>query len=110
MSDDDTIVPSSGNVFADIGLPDPETHMIKARLVYAIDQSIKALGLSQVAAAERMGIKQPDLSKLIRGHHRGFTVERLLYCLNALGRDVEISVKKAPARRRRPAAVTLKVA
>lgn len=83
----------SGNVFADIGLPNPEEHLIKAQLVYRIDVLMKGRGLKQVQAAKLFGVKQPDVSKMLRGDFRQFSVERLLRFLVALGQDVEIVVK-----------------
>jgi predicted XRE-type DNA-binding protein len=83
----------SGNVFADIGLPNAEEHQIKAQLVYKIDTLIKNRKLKQVKAAELFGVKQPDVSKMLRGDFRQFSVERLLRFLVALGQDVEIVVK-----------------
>ena len=83
----------SGNVFADIGVPNPKEHLIKAQLVYKIDGLMKAQGLKQVDAARLLGVKQPDISKMLRGDFRQFSVERLLHFLVALGQDVEIVVK-----------------
>jgi predicted XRE-type DNA-binding protein len=83
----------SGNVFADIGLPHAEEHLLKAQLVYKIDGLMKARGLKQVDAAKLLGAKQPDVSKMLRGDFRQFSVERLLRFLVALGQDVEIVVK-----------------
>jgi predicted XRE-type DNA-binding protein len=89
----------SGNVFADLGFPDPETHALKAALVHRIATLIKRENLTQADAAKRMGISQPDVSKMLKGQFRPFSLERLMRFLNALGQDVEISVK-APSRRR----------
>ncbi len=83
----------SSNVFADIGLPNAEEHLIKAQLVYKIDGFIKERRLKQVEAAKLFGVKQPDVSKMLRGDFRQFSVERLLRFLVALGQDVEIVVK-----------------
>jgi len=84
---------SSGNVFADIGLPNAEEHLVKAKLVVKIDRLMKERGLKQVAAAALFGVKQPDVSKMLRGDFRQFSVERLMRFLVALGQDVEIVVK-----------------
>jgi predicted XRE-type DNA-binding protein len=81
------------NVFADLGFPDPEAHALKAALVQKIDELIKKRSLTQVEAAEIMGISQPDVSKMLKGQFRPFSIERLLRILLSLGRDVEISVK-----------------
>src|SRR6266581_7750775 len=83
----------SGNVFADIGVPNAEEHLIKAQLVYKIDSLMKARGLRQVDAAKLFGVKQPDISRMLRGDFRQFSVERLLRFLVALGQDVEIVVR-----------------
>jgi predicted XRE-type DNA-binding protein len=83
----------SGNVFADLGWPNAEEHLIKAQLVLKIDSLMKERRLRQVDAAELFGIKQPDVSKLLRGDFDQFSVERLLRFLVALGQNVEIVVK-----------------
>jgi predicted XRE-type DNA-binding protein len=83
----------SGNVFADIGFPNAEEHLVKAQLVYKIDRLMKVRALKQVDAAKLFGVKQPDVSKMLRGDFRQFSVERLLRFLVALGQDVEIVVK-----------------
>jgi predicted XRE-type DNA-binding protein len=83
----------SGNVFADVGLPNAEEHLIKAKLVYKIDTLMKDRGLKQIEAATLFGVKQPDVSKMLRGNFWQFSVERLLRCLVARGQDVEIVVK-----------------
>ena len=83
---------SSGNVFADIGLPDAGEHLVKAKLVLKIDGLMRARKLKQVEAARLLGVKQPDVSKMLRGDFRQFSVERLMHFLVALGQDVEIVV------------------
>jgi predicted XRE-type DNA-binding protein len=93
----------SGNVFADIGAPNAEEHLIKAQLVYKIDTLMKQRGLKQVEAADLFGVKQPDVSKMLRGDFRQFSVERLLRFLVALGQDVEIVVRPPRSARRAPA-------
>lgn len=84
---------SSGNVFADIGLPNADEHLVKAKLVFKIDALMRERGLKQVEAANLFGVKQPDVSKMLRGDFRQFSVERLMRFLVALGQDVEIVVK-----------------
>ena len=84
---------SSGNVFKDLGLPDAEEHLVKAKLVWKIDAIMKERGLKQVAVAALLDIRQPDVSKMLRGEFRQFSVERLLRFLVALGQDVEIVIK-----------------
>ena len=93
----------SGNVFKDLGLPNAEEHLVKAQLVFKIDTILKDRGLKQVEAAHLFGIKQPDVSKLLRGEFRQFSVERLLRFLVALDQDVEIIVKPHRGRSSTPA-------
>ena len=85
--------PGSGNVFADLGLPDAGEHMVKAGLVLKIDRAIRQRRLTQAAAAQFMGIDQPKVSAMLAGQFRGYSVERLMRFLVALGHDVEIVVK-----------------
>jgi len=89
----------SGNVFADLGLPNPEQELLKARLTLQIHKIIKARGLTQAKAGEVLGIKQPHVSTLMRNRAGNFSVGRLIEFLTALGQDVRITVK--PARKAR---------
>ncbi|HEY8694259.1 MAG TPA: helix-turn-helix transcriptional regulator [Chloroflexota bacterium] len=91
--DDDRIEEGSGNVFADIGVPNPEEALTKAKLAIAIERIIEERHLTQAQAARLLGIDQPKVSALIRGHLEGFSVERLFRFLNALDRDVEIVIR-----------------
>jgi len=90
----------SGNVFADIGLSDPEERLAKADLAIRISEAIRARRLTQIRAARILKIDQPKISRLLRGQLSGFSTERLMHFLTLLGRDVEISVKAAPRSRR----------
>ena len=90
----------SGNVFADIGLPNPEERLAKADLAIRISATIRARRLTQTRAAHILKIDQPKISRLLRGQLSGFSAERLMHFLTLLGRDVEISVKPAPRSRR----------
>ena len=83
----------SRNVFKDLGMPNAEEHFVKAQLVFKIDTLMKERHLKQMEAADLLGIKQPDVSKMLRGEFRQFSVERLLRFLVALDQDVEIVVK-----------------
>lgn len=83
----------SDNVFADIGLPHADEHLIKAKLVLKIDRIMKERRLRQSEAATLFGVGQPDVSKMLRGDFRQFSVERLMRFLVALGQDVEIVVR-----------------
>ena len=94
---------SSGNVFEDLGLPHAEEHLVKAQLVFKIDTLIKARHLTQVEAATLFGVRQPDVSKMLRGEFRQFSVERLLRFLVALDQDVEIVIRPHSGRRSAPA-------
>jgi predicted XRE-type DNA-binding protein len=87
------ITESSGNVFADLGLPNPEQEMMKARLTLQIYRIIRERGLTQVQAAKALGIKQPHVSLLMRNRAGSFSVGRLMEFLTALGQDVEIAVR-----------------
>lgn len=89
-----TVTQSSGNVFADLGLPDAEEKQTKVRLAVAINQIIEELHLSQSGAADLLEINQPKISALANYQLQGFSVERLMRFLNALGRDVEIVVRR----------------
>lgn len=84
---------SSGNVFADIGLPEATDHLVKAKLVFKIDALLQERGLKQSDAASLLGVKQPDISKMLHGDFRQFSVERLMKFLVAPGQDVKIVVK-----------------
>jgi len=83
----------SRNVFKDVGVPNAEEHLVKAQLVFKIDTIMKDRGLKQIEAADLFGVRQPDVSKMLRGEFRQFSVERLLRFLVALDQDVEIVVK-----------------
>jgi predicted XRE-type DNA-binding protein len=86
--------------FADLGLPNPEEHLIKAEFVHRIAAIIKTEGLKQAHAAGRLGIAKPDVSKMLNGHFRQFSVERLMRFLVALGHDAEIVVRAAESHKR----------
>ena len=89
---------SSGNVFADLGLPHPEQELLKAELTLQIYRLIKKRGLKQADAGKILGIKQPHVSALMRNRAGSFSVERLMDFLTALGQNVQITVK--PARKK----------
>jgi predicted XRE-type DNA-binding protein len=90
-------------VFKDFGMPNAEEHLVKAQLVFKIDTIMKDRGLKQVEAAALFAIRQPDVSKMLRGEFRQFSVERLLRFLVALNQDVEIVVKPHRGRNNAPA-------
>ncbi|MDO8995171.1 MAG: helix-turn-helix transcriptional regulator [Sediminibacterium sp.] len=88
---------SSGNVYADLGLPDAEKLKIKTGLVIEIRKAMRSLDLTQQAAAKRMGITQPKVSDMMRGDFTNLSERKLMDCLNRLGYDIEIKVKPATA-------------
>ncbi len=82
----------SQNVFADIGIPDPETHLAKAKIVHKLSRIIAEQGLTQTEAGVRLGLSQPKLSALLNGQFRGYSVERLLRFVTALNHNVRIEI------------------
>lgn len=86
---------SSGNIFVDLGLPDAEKLKIKTGLVIEIRKAMRTLGLTQQAAAQRMGIPQPNVSGMMRGDFTNLSERKLLDCLNRLGHDIEIKMRPA---------------
>lgn len=88
------ITRGSGNVFADLGLPDAEERQAKVRLAVAINRILEQHRLSQTEAAARLNVGQPKISALANYRLDGFSVERLLTYLTVLGRDVSIVIKK----------------
>jgi predicted XRE-type DNA-binding protein len=85
----------SENIFSDLGFDNPEQELLKAQLAYYIHQAIKEEELTQLEAAERIGVRQPDISKLMHGHYSRFSAERMFKFLNKLGYNVDIRIKKA---------------
>lgn len=94
------VVPSSGNVFADLGLSNAEEKQTKVRLAVAINQIIQGRKLSQTAAARRLNVNQPKVSALSNYQLEGFSVERLMNFLTALDRDVDIIIRRAARSRK----------
>ena len=90
---DQRIVESGGNVFADLGLPDADETLAKADLAREIVRLIQRNGWKQARAAKELGIDQPKVSALMRGRLEGFSTERLIRFLIALGQEVEIAVR-----------------
>jgi predicted XRE-type DNA-binding protein len=89
-----SVTPGSGNVFADLGLEEPEEELTKAQLASQLRLIIQRRRLTQVAAATLMGIDQPKVSALLNGRLENFSTDRLMRLLTALGQDVEIVVKE----------------
>lgn len=101
MSEKIEIEESTGNVFADLGLPDADERMAKADLSIAICRIIETRGLTQREAADILGASQPDVSDLKHGRLSGFSMGRLYRYLNALDQDVRIVVRPRPKSRKR---------
>jgi predicted XRE-type DNA-binding protein len=94
------VIPSSGNVFADLGVSKPEEKQTKVRLAVAINQIIQSRGLSQTAAARRLKVNQPKVSALSHYQLDGFSIERLMNFVTALDRDVDIVIRPKPKSRK----------
>jgi predicted XRE-type DNA-binding protein len=92
---------SSGNVFADLGLPNPEEALAKAALAHKISVLVSNRGLTQMQAAKLLGVDQPKVSALMRGQFSGFSLERLMRFLLLLGQDIKITVQACPRSRAR---------
>ena len=84
----------SSNVFADLDLPDADTHLLKAGIVTRIDRIVRQRDLTQTQAARLLGLSQPDVSRLLRGNFREYSLERLLRLLTTLGPDIDIVVHR----------------
>lgn len=84
---------SSGNVFADLGLPDADELNVKAELALKVGEVIRKRGITQTLAAQMTGISQPDISRLLRGHLKDFSSDRLIHALRNLEAEVEITVE-----------------
>jgi predicted XRE-type DNA-binding protein len=93
----------SRNVYADLGRGGASNLLIKAQLVSKISEILEARGLTQVKAAALLGIPQPKLSSMLRGHFRGLSERKLMDCLTRLGQDVQINVRHAPKTQRQGA-------
>ena len=102
----DQITPGSGNVFADIGIPDPEAHEFKAGLVSLMGELIDERGLKKNDVAELWQVDPADVSHVLRGRYRSFSIDRLFRFILALNQDVEVKVKPR-ARSSRSSRLTL---
>lgn len=95
---DIVIQDGSTNVYTDLGYPDDKDMLIKAGLAHEIAQIIRSRHLTQQRAADLLGMTQPKLSNMLRGRFRGISQAKMIDCLNRLGRDVDIVVRKSPQR------------
>lgn len=106
MHDETPVVElSSGNLWADIGRADADEALARAELMSRVTDIIRQRRLTQARAAEILGTNQPTISDLMRGKMSKFSLERIIAFLNALDRDVEITVRRRPADSNRPARV-----
>ncbi len=88
----ETVEPSSGNVYADLGFPDAEERLLKAKLATKIAELIEQKGWTQTETAKRVSLDQPKVSHLLRGRLSGFSADRLFAILNRLGHSVEVRI------------------
>jgi predicted XRE-type DNA-binding protein len=97
MQDDNEAIEfeiGSGNVFADLGLPNPVERLAKAQLMRAINNEIDRLGITQAMAARRVDLSQPDISNIARGRGSAFSIDRLMNVLSKLDIEVEINLRR----------------
>lgn len=99
LTDDETIMRGTGNVFADLGYADADERQTKLRLAHAINGIVTRRRFTQAAAAEKLNVNQPKVSALVNYKLDGFSVERLMTFLTALDQDVEIVIRKKPRSR-----------
>jgi predicted XRE-type DNA-binding protein len=102
-----TFEKGSGNVYQDLGYPNPEDMGRKSDLVHRLDKIIRDRGISQTLAAQIMGVDQSDLSKILRGQFRSVTFDKIFDMLSALGEDVMIIVHSTPQSEERRGRVTV---
>lgn len=93
IDDDDAVRHGTANLFADLGYVEAGAHLLKAELVRRLQHRIEARKLTQMQAAKLLGVSQPDVSRILRGHFRDVSVERLMRFLAALGCEVDIVVR-----------------
>ena len=91
---DSTVERGSGNVFADLGYPDADAHLLKAELVSHIDAILRQRGTTQTEAGRLLGLSRPDVSRLLRSDFREYSLERLFHLLIALGCDIDIVIRQ----------------
>ncbi|GGK40146.1 helix-turn-helix domain-containing protein [Salinarimonas ramus] len=108
-AEETAVEPGSDNVLADLGFDNPEEELLKARIVDHLRSLVEELGLTQSAAGERLGLRQPDVSRLLRGRTGGYTIERLLRFVRLMGEDVTITVSRKPGEVRDPGRLDLAI-
>ncbi len=89
----DTIEMGTGNLFADLGYADADTHLFKAQLVTRLKDVMTGRSMTKTAAAKATGVRQPDMSRILKGHFRDVSVERLMPMLTWLGCEVDVIVR-----------------
>lgn len=85
------IVRRSGNIYAQLGLPNSEERQLKSQLMHVFNDAIARMGLNQTEAAERAGVNQADISRIFHGQGSRFSVERLMAIIGKLGIDIDIA-------------------
>lgn len=93
-------VEGSGNVFADVGVRNPELALLKAEISIAIEKAIERKGITQREAGELMGIPAVKVSNIVCGRLKGYSLDRLITYLKRLDVDVEVKMKPKPKRRK----------
>jgi predicted XRE-type DNA-binding protein len=99
MSRTPKVEPGTGNIFADLGLPDAGPHFLKAQIVAEIYRLAAANKMTQAQTGKRLGISQPEVSRMFKGHFREYSIERLMEFLTSFDRDVEIVVRPRKSRK-----------
>ena len=99
-SNETKITEGSGNVFADLGFANADEHLLKAQLVSELQSIIDDEGITQTKAARILGISQPDLSHILRGRFRGYSIERIMRFLQAFDCEVGITVRHRPVEKK----------
>lgn len=89
----ETIEMGTSNLFADLGYADADTHLFKAQLVIRLKDVMTGRSMTQTAAAKVTGVSQPDMSRILKGHFRDISVERLMRMLTRLGCEVDVIVR-----------------
>lgn len=102
------VIDSTGNAFADLGLPSSDEDIFKVALARAITNTVRKRDLKQTEVAKIIGVNQAEVSKILSGRLRGFSVERLMHMLVALGHDVDMHI--SARHNNRPGRIRVKAA